>query len=97
MSQYEDELIKLLKYILIYMLTEAEKIERFIQGLWRKVHRGMSYVEASLFWEMVAKAVNIEKKLMNYGEITRGKGIAKWGLKEDCVKVGISVQSSRGK
>ena len=81
-SQYEDEFVKLLKYIPTYMLSEMDKMERFIQGLRPEVRRGMSYVEANTFREAVAKAVNIEKRLMNYGEITRTKEPSGEGLKK---------------
>jgi len=43
------------------MLSEANKIEQFIQGLCPKVRRGMSYAKANTFWEAVAKAMNIER------------------------------------
>ena len=39
-SQYEDKFIKLLKYILTYMLTEIDKMEKFIQGLRPEVCKG---------------------------------------------------------
>ncbi|XP_052184430.1 uncharacterized protein LOC127796372 [Diospyros lotus] len=81
-SQYEDEFVKLLKYIPTYMLSEVDKMERFIQWLRPEVRRGMSYVEAHTFHEAVAKAVNIEKRVMNYGEITRAKEPFSEGLKK---------------
>jgi len=87
-SQYENEFVKLLKYISTSMLSKADKMEQFIQGLRLEVRQGMSYVEANTFREAVAKVANIEKRLVNYRQITRTKELSGEGLKKVVPKQG---------
>ena len=49
----------------------------------------MSYVETNTFWEVVAKAMNIKKKLMNYGEITHEKEMLNDGHNRTTIKQGF--------